>query len=138
LTHRQSRFGEQLDITADNVVHMAIFAGVAWGTYVTQVSGTSWLPLLLGAAAVIGNGCSFWVVTRTRTLRDRRAWANPAQAARADFIVKHMASRDFSLVLLFFALVGKLEWFLWLAAIGSNLFWVVLAWVTRPSLLVRA
>ena len=49
-----------------------------------------------------------------------------------------MASRDFSLVLLFFALVGKLEWFLWLAAIGSNLFWVVLAWVTRPSLLVRA
>src|SRR6059036_2495444 len=90
LTNRQSRFGEQLDITADNVVHMAIFAGVAWGTYVTQVSGTSWLPLLLGAAAVIGNGCSFWVVTRTRTLRDRRAWANPAQAARADFIVKHM------------------------------------------------
>jgi 1L-myo-inositol 1-phosphate cytidylyltransferase / CDP-L-myo-inositol myo-inositolphosphotransferase len=138
LTHRQSRFGEQLDMTADNVVHMAIFAGVAWGTYRTQGSGTSWLPLLLGAAAVIGNGGSFWVVTRTRTLRDRRAWANPAQAARADFFLKNMASRDFSLVLLFFALVGKLEWFLWLAAIGSNIFWVVLAWVTRPSLLVRA
>jgi phosphatidylglycerophosphate synthase len=138
LTHRQSRFGEQLDITADNVVHMAIFAGVAWGTYLTQVSGTSWLPLLLGAAAVIGNGCSFWVVTRTRTLRDRRAWANPAQAARADFILKNMASRDFSLVLLFFALVGGLEWFLWLAAIGVNVFWIVMAWVARPSMLVRA
>jgi len=138
LTHRQSRFGEQLDLTADNVVHMAIFAGVAWGTYLTQVSGTSWLPLLLGAAAVIGNGCSFWVVTRARTLRDRRAWANPAQAARADFILKNMASRDFSLVLLFFALVGGLEWFLWLAAIGVNVFWIVMAWVTRPSILVRA
>src|SRR5438094_10670084 len=99
---------------------MAIFAGVAWGTYVTQVSGTSWLPLLLGAAAVIGNGCSFSVVTRTRTLRDRRAWANRAQAARAGFMVKHMASRYFSLVLLFFALVGKLGWLLWLSAFGWN------------------
>jgi phosphatidylglycerophosphate synthase len=138
LTHKQSRFGEQLDITADNVVHMAIFAGVAWGAYRTQGSGTSWLPLLLGATAVIGNGCSFWAVTRTRTLRDRRAWANPAQAARADFILKNMASRDFSLVLLFFALVGGLEWFLWLAAIGVNVFWIVMAWVARPSILVRA
>src|SRR5574341_1014101 len=71
LTQRQARFGEQLDIAADNVVHMAVFAGVAWGAYRAQVSGTSWLPLLLGAAAVIGNACSFWTVARARALRDR-------------------------------------------------------------------
>ena len=138
LTHRQSRFGEQLDITADNVVHMAIFAGVAWGTYLTQVSVTSWLPLILGAAAVIGNGFSFWLVTRAKTLRDRRARNTPVQAGWADFMLKNMASRDFSVVLLIFALVDGLKWFLWLAAIGSNVFWVILAWVTRPSTLARA
>lgn len=138
LTHRQSRFGEQLDIAADNVVHMAIFVGVAWGIYRAQVSGTSWLPLLLGAAAVIGNGCSFWAVARARALRDRGAWASPARGARADFILKNMASRDFSVVVLVFALIGGLKWFLWLAAVGVNVFWIVMTWVTRPSMIARA
>ncbi len=139
LTNRQSRFGEQLDIAADNVVHMAIFAGVAWGLFLQQGFGAgSWLPFALGAAAVLGNGLSFWLVNRAKTLRGRQAWVNPTQAARSDFIFKNMISRDFSVVLLLFALVGKLEWFLWLAAVGSNIFWVVLAWITRPSTLARA
>ncbi len=139
LTNRQSRFGEQLDIAADNVVHMAIFAGVAWGLFLQQGSGAgSWLPLALGAAAVLGNGLSFWLVNRAKALRDRQVWVNPTQAARSDFIFKNMVSRDFSAVLLIFALVGKVEWFLWLAAAGSNIFWVVLAWITRPSSLARA
>src|SRR5207247_7173046 len=89
LTHRQSRFGEQLDITADNVVHMAIFAGVAWGTYVTQVSGTSWRPLLFGAAAVFGDGCSFWVEAHPSTLRDWLRWVSRAVAARVDLLVQN-------------------------------------------------
>lgn len=138
LTNRQSQFGAQLDIAADNVVHMAVFAGVAWGTYRAQGSVTAWLPLLLGVAAVIGTGCSFWAVTRARALRDQRAWTGPAQAARADFLLKNLASRDYSVVLLVSALVGRLEWFLWMVAIGVNVFWIVMAWVTRPSILVRA
>lgn len=139
LTNRQSRFGEQLDIAADNVVHMAIFAGVAWGLFLQQEPASgSWLPLALGAAAVLGNGLSFWLVNRAKSLRDRQAWADPTQAARSDFILKNMTSRDFSVVLLIFALVGKLEWFLWLAAVGSNVFWMIMAWVTRPSAIVRA
>jgi len=139
LTNRQSRFGEQLDIAADSIVHMAIFAGLAWGLFLQQEPGNgSWLPLALGAAAVLGNGFSFWLVNRARSLRDRQAWVNPTQAARSDFIFKNMVSRDFSVVLLVFALVGKLGWFLWLAAIGVNVFWMIMAWVTRQSAIVRA
>src|SRR5881409_3229356 len=82
LTHRQSRFGEQLDITADNVVHMAIFAGVAWGLFLQQEPGSgSWLLLALGAAAVLGNGFSFWLVYRAKAVQDRGAWGNASQAA---------------------------------------------------------
>ncbi len=92
----------------------------------------------LGAAAVLGNGFSFWLVNRAKSLRDRQAWVNPTQAARSDFIFKNMVSRDFSVVLLVFALVGKLGWFLWLAAIGVNVFWMIMAWVTRQSAIVRA
>src|SRR5213594_229791 len=139
LTNRQSRFGQQLDIAADNVVHMAIFAGVAWGLFLQQEPGSgSWLPLALGAAAVLANGLAFWLVPRALTLREQRAWSTPLKATWAEFLFKNVTSRDFSVVLLVFALVGKLEWFLWLAAVGSNIFWIMLAWITRPSSLTSA
>jgi hypothetical protein len=32
-----------------------------------------------------------------------------------------------------FALFGKLDWFLWLAAAGSLVFACVMLWVVRPS-----
>ena len=61
----------------------------------------------------------------------------PRQAARLDFIVKNVASRDFSLVVLILSLFNLLGIFLWFAAIGSNLFWMTTAWLTR-SPAVRA
>ncbi len=139
LTNRQTPFGAQLDIATDNVVHMAIFAGIAWGLFTHPGSGSgSWLPLVLGAAAVLGNGFSFWMVSRAKALRDRQAWADPTQAARMEFILKHVASRDFSVLVLLLALLDWLGWFLWLAAIGSNVFWIMTAWVSRPATTARA
>jgi phosphatidylglycerophosphate synthase len=138
LTFTESPFGEQLDIMTDNVVHMAIFAAIGWGSFVAQggwqnADPLAWLPLALGGAAVFANIVSLWLVTRAKTLQARQAWHDPEQAARVEFILKNMASRDFSVLLLLFALAGKLSWFLWLAAIGSNVFWVMLAWISRPS-----
>ncbi len=139
LTNRQSPFGAQLDIAADNVVHMAIFAGIAWGLFLHTGSGSgSWLPLALGGAAVLGNGFSFWMVSRAKARRDRQAWADPIQAARTEFLLKNVASRDFSVVVLLFALLDGLPWFLWLVAIGINVFWIITAWVSRPAMTARA
>ncbi len=138
VTFRESPFGEKLDILVDNVVHMAVFAGVALAVFLQQ-GGTagSWVPLLLGGSAMVGNACSFWMVMRTRALKKRQAWTDSRQAARWDFILRHMVSRDFSAVLLGFALFHALHWFLWMAAIGANVFWIALAWLTRPSSLAR-
>jgi len=143
LTFTESPFGEQLDIMTDNVVHMAIFAAIGWGSFVAQggwrnADPLAWLPLALGGAAVFANLVSLWLVTRAKALQARRAWHDPEQAARVEFILKNMASRDFSVLLLLFALAGKLSWFLWLTAIGANAFWVMLAWTTRPSTIARA
>jgi 1L-myo-inositol 1-phosphate cytidylyltransferase / CDP-L-myo-inositol myo-inositolphosphotransferase len=132
LTFRESRFGEQLDLIGDNVVHMAIFGALGWAEYVT---GGGWLFLALGLFAMIGNGFSLWFVTRMKRRNEQRGWTSPVQATRSRFIVKNMASRDFSIVVLLFALLNFLQVFLWLAAIGSNIFWVMTAWITRsPSL----
>ncbi len=143
LTFTESPFGEKLDIMTDNVVHMAIFAGIGWGSFVAQggwqnTHPLAWLPLALSGAAVFANIMSLWLVTRAKALQARKTWPDPERAARVEFILKNMASRDFSVLLLLFALVGKLHWFLWLTAIGANAFWIMLAWTTRPSTTARA
>jgi len=129
LTFTESPFGAQLDITADNIVHMAIFAAIAWAQY---ASHGEWLSLALGLCAVAGVAGSQWLVDRARRLR-RSGWSQPDQAGRSNALLSHIANRDFSLVLLAFAVTNTLDWFLRLAAIGSNIFWVLLAWITRPS-----
>ena len=138
LTFTESPLGEQLDIMTDNVVHMAIFASIGWGAFVAQggwqgSASRPWLPLALGGAAVFANAVSLWLVTRAKAIGKRQGWSNPEQAARVEFILKNMASRDFSVILLLFAVIGKLSWFLWITAIGANVFWFMLAWATRPS-----
>jgi hypothetical protein len=65
----------------------------------------------------------------------QQAFADSVQVARSEFMVKNMVSRDFSIVVLLFALLNLLSVFLWLAAIGSNVFWMMTAWITRsPSI----
>jgi phosphatidylglycerophosphate synthase len=139
LTFRESAFGAWLDIAMDNVVHMAVFAGIAWGAYVRQRgSGAEWIPLMLGTAAVLGNGLSFWLVTKAQKIGATRGWSTPGQAAWSRFILKNVASRDFSVVVLLFALFDRLDWFLWIAALGSTAFWLLMLWVIRPSAVARA
>ena len=48
-------------------------------------------------------------------------------------MLKNVASRDFSVMVLLFAVLGKLDWFLWMAAIGSIGFAGIMLWVIRPS-----
>lgn len=142
LTFSESKSGEQIDLLGDNVVHMAIFVGIAWGL-VRQIgsggasSGAAWIPTALGVAAVAANAVSLWLVTRAKSIREREGWRTPEQATKVEFVLRNMASRDFSVILLLFALIGRLDWFLWMAAIGSNVFWLMLAWITRPSAIAR-
>ena len=139
LTFTESPFGELLDIVGDNLVHAAVFGGIAWSVYVQPTGGAwPWLPLALGGAAIMANFLSLWLVLRAKKLRAENAWTSPAQAARSNFILQHVASRDFTVLVLAFALLNHLDWFLWLAAIGTNVFWIVMAWMTRPSSPARA
>jgi 1L-myo-inositol 1-phosphate cytidylyltransferase / CDP-L-myo-inositol myo-inositolphosphotransferase len=127
----ESPFGQQLDLILDNLVHIAIFAGIAWG--VSHSTWGSW-ALLFGGLAIVGNIAAFAVVQaamRSRTHMDE------SRRARIDAIFNSLVSRDFSAILLLFALIGQIQWFLFLAAIGSNVFWPFLAWQLRSPNLAR-
>lgn len=139
LTFTESPFGAWLDIVMDNIVHMAIFAGIAVGAYL-RVAGSddAWIPLVLGATAVVGNGSSFVLVSIAQKIKAASGWKTRAHAAWSDFMLKNVASRDFSVVVLLFALINKLDWFLWIAALGSVVFSLVMLWLIRPSAISRA
>ncbi|OQW31295.1 MAG: hypothetical protein A4E19_20205 [Nitrospira sp. SG-bin1] len=131
LTFTESPLGAWLDIVLDNVVHMAIFVGIAVGLYVPQAD--DWVPLVLGAAAVCGTGLSFVLVEKAQKIKTVTGWRTPDHAAWADVMLKNVASRDFSAALLGFALLDQLYWFLVFAAAGSMLFAGAMLWVIRPS-----
>ena len=141
LTFAESPFGQELDIIADNIVHMGIFAGVAWGSYLTGPwAHTSW-PLILGGIAILGNGFSLWCVNVVRHMKaNPLRWSrlNPWQRKRMEFILGNVANRDFSVVVLLSAFIGILPWFLWLGAVGSSFFALFMAWILRRALLPRS
>jgi 1L-myo-inositol 1-phosphate cytidylyltransferase / CDP-L-myo-inositol myo-inositolphosphotransferase len=113
---KQSRLGKWLDIGGDQVVHIAVFLGLGYGL---SRSGSAAPVVGLGIAAAVGVGLSFAVILQT--LR------RPALRGqnRVQKLIDATTNRDFSVLLILFALGGVLEWFLWLAAIGSHVFWIV-------------
>ena len=141
LTFAESRFGQELDIWADNVVHMAIFSGIACGAYLHGPWQGTALPLVLGVLTVMANGLSLWLVNRARYLRSRPRKLRrlkESERTKLEFMLGNVANRDFSVVILLFACIDILGWFLWLAMAGSWFFVATMGWVLRRSILPRA
>lgn len=121
LTFTESPFGAKLDLWLDNVVHMAIFAAIAYGAYqMPPQELSSELFLWAGGMTVLSNAVSFIGVTLLAARQRRRV-----RSPWVDFLLKNVATRDFSAVVFAFAAVGQLPWFLLLAAAGSVVFALV-------------
>jgi phosphatidylglycerophosphate synthase len=141
LTFAESKFGQELDIWADNVVHIAIFAGIACGAYLQGPWEQTPGPLVFGASAILANVVSLLLVNAARQLRSRsQDWRRLTEREREkiEFLLGNVANRDFSLVVLIGAGLGFLHWFLALAAIGSWFFVMSMAWLLRRNLTSRA
>ena len=141
LTFSESSFGQELDIWADNIVHMAIFTGIASGAYLHGPWAGTYLPLLLGTTAVLANMISLWLVNRARYLRSRPRelrQLGEATKSRMEFMLGNVTNRDFSVIVLLFACFDILGWFLWIAALGSWVFIFSMGWILRHFLLSRA
>lgn len=123
----ESPFGAQLDVALDNVVHVGLYAGMAWAVY---HSGWGNSALVLGGLAIVGNIAAFWVVQRAIRMRED---LDAVRRRRVEAILNRLVSRDFSVLILVLAFLGHVEWFLVLAAVGSNIFWPALAWQLRPA-----
>uniref|UniRef100_A0A7C3WSH6 CDP-alcohol phosphatidyltransferase family protein n=1 Tax=Desulfobacca acetoxidans TaxID=60893 RepID=A0A7C3WSH6_9BACT len=117
LTLKESRFGHYLDIITDNLVHVAVFIGIALGLY--RGTGNIWHLYALGALLLGFDGCALviWHVMDHGTgLRENQASAVSAR------LVAALNSRDFAYLVVILALIDRLSWFLGGAAVGTYIF----------------
>lgn len=124
---RTSRFGARFDIIADNIVHLAIFVAIPVHLSRLHPGFDVWDPAAVLIAGVLLSTFSVWWLI-LRQPEERRA--GPQR------IYERIASRDFIYLVFLLTAIRHLEWFLWSAAIGANLFWLSLWWVSlrmRPE-----
>lgn len=113
---KESQFGHYLDITTDNIVHFAIFVGIAYGLY--HDTGSVWylriLWVMLGGFGL----CLLAVYQCILRLDEGQLKASP----NAIRFMALLSNRDFAYLIALLALVDRLNWFLIGSAIGSYVF----------------
>ncbi len=121
-----SEFGEWLDNTCGTVVYLAVFSGVAAGVW--RAEGGEEVGLL-GGSLVLGAFFSYPLITWAEKTQERGRWEDRVIGG----MLKALTSHDVVLFLILPALLGRLQWFLWGAAIGAHLFWLTLAFLLARS-----
>lgn len=117
----ESSFGDALDIGLDAVGNLALFAGIARGAW---IAGTLPDAATLAWALGIGIACTFPIVTWAE-----RSLPEPARVPEqrlAQRLIRSLSTRDFSGVVFLAALTATLPWFVRGAAVGANVFWLLL------------
>ena len=139
LKFQQSELGGWLDIWADNVVHVAVFAAIAVGLYrEAPAERFLWLGVFACVGVLLSAGIVSWKILRRKsgegnffvsvaesTEGETARREQPKQEWLRD-IDDFLARRDFIYLLVPLAAFGKLEWFLWASAVGGNLFFLSL------------
>jgi phosphatidylglycerophosphate synthase len=114
---KQSRLGKWLDLGGDQIVHFSVFAAIGIG--LARLDPT--IPALaLGASAALGVLLCFAVIVRA--LRQPVAQRSPL----LNRLLDATANRDFSVLLLALAILGRMDLFLWMAGIGIHVFWLAM------------
>lgn len=128
LKFQESRSGGVLDFWSDNVVHVVTFACMAMGW--SRAIDQAW-PLLLGAAAVLGNlgsaGLVYWRMMRTKGDAGPLYTSVSALPDRSlARLLDALSRRDFIYLVVALALFGKANWFLLLASLGAPTYFFLL------------
>jgi phosphatidylglycerophosphate synthase len=135
LKFQESSFGEKLDVATDNIVHVAIFIGLAVGLYHRDPQGPylALMGILLGGFACDMVVSYFFLVRRPGFAESRGAPVSLKGRLRRWLLhgFEAVMNRDFAYLLVGFAIADRLSWFLWGTAFGTYLFALLLVCIYR-------
>ncbi len=135
LTFRESSFGQKFDVITDNIVHVAIFIGLAIGLYHQNPEGHYGLliGILLGGFACTSVVTYFFLVRRPGFASSGGTPVSFKGKLRQHLLrgMEALMNRDFAYLLVALALVDRLYWFFWGTAFGTYLFAIGIIWVYR-------
>jgi phosphatidylglycerophosphate synthase len=109
-------FGHYLDIVTDNIVHIAIFAGITLGLYRDSANPAYFwiLGFLIGGFGLCGLAVYQCIL--------RRSPEELRQSPKTIRLMALLSNRDFAYLVVALALIQRLQWFLLGAAAGTYLF----------------
>ena len=110
---KETAIGKWIELGGNQIVRLCLFAGLGAGVY--KLNGNSGPALWLGLSAAVGTVIFFAVMLRAHV--------------RLQSFINKTANRDFSVLLLALVIAQRVDWFLWMAAIGVHLFWIAALWV---------
>ncbi len=114
LSLRTSDLGRRFDLIGDNIVNGAVFLAIGYASFRAQ-------PTSLMAAAVVATLIGLCLATAAGFWYS--GWLERTGRHEAVYnTYESVVSRDFAYLILVLAALGTLHWFVWAAAIGSNLF----------------
>ena len=120
LRFAESRLGHWLDMAGDTVVHLAVLGGLA----LRLLHGPGlpgWPVLTLLGLGVLG---AFAVISWSEHAESRRRRAGGWENRVLDGVLAPLSTRDWYLLVVPFALAGRLDWLVLGAAVGSHVFWI--------------
>ncbi len=120
----ESPLGKWLDITLDNISYFFIFLAITWSVIQQNPAGGF---LQWGLLSLAGLSFSFFSVVLSLRFQERISRQIPESRYHwshhmINKVISMMANRDFSIIVLIFALANILPWLLILVGVGSNLF----------------
>ena len=123
LKHLQSESGAAYDLWADHFSHLATFIALPVGVARLH-PGRDWtVPGALLVTGFLACGFSVWWLV-LRVPEEKRG--------PLALVVERIASRDYVYLIVLMTALGRLDWFVWAAAVGSHAFWVWL-WLAAPK-----
>jgi phosphatidylglycerophosphate synthase len=113
LKHMSSPSGAAYDVWADQFAHLATFVALPIGVARLHPGRDWFLPGILLVTGFLACGFSVWYLV-LRVPEERRG--------PLALTVERIASRDYVYLILALTALGRLEWFVWAAAVGSHVF----------------
>jgi len=133
LKFQETRYGGLYDVVTDNIVHVAIFAGIGLGYYRTHPDAN--FTLMVGGLVLGFLLCLLATVfcllrhPPVKNLQPRSSRGRIRQALLRGF--EALMNRDFAYLLVPLALFDCLSWFLWGAVFGTYGYAAGLVWIYR-------